>query len=449
MSKTVRLFISVIVITSNSFCLSAQQRISAEFTKPLLKDDFNEENKNWEYQTNYDNLFVLDRGDFFLNRINTQSPYALLTTWPNDLQRFQIKSAMKLAPDQGKEQTIGLIFLVQPDGKGAVVIEFNREKEYRIKQLVGQFYKYITGDKATQGWVKNSAINTRDDYNELDVRVFDNQIDFYINRKFMTAFTTIDYKAGGMGILIGPDTKAKIDYFNVYGTEEENDSLQNINGEFTKKLKGDDLIAKLESDLEKLRLQIDESRLKLQADRTEHEAAVSSFKRQLETCTQRSDSMEIRLRSLSYLEDEMLKGISQDLLLTLTTELREQINLNNRLDAELGYYKDSLFFMHKNYRDLKQKLLTQVIEKRSTELKAKSNKATTTDSKEMVSTTKPSTTVEEKTTKDGSKTDLPKPNPRSKQNEAEAKAAESKDTLPTPKPIRSRVKTARKANRSN
>jgi hypothetical protein len=477
----------VIMVLSLSFRNGyGQQKISLTYDKPMLKEDFNEENKNWNYQTTYENFFVVDKGDLFLNRINPTNPYAFLSNWDNPLTTFQIRSALKLAPDQGKEQTIGIIFLVQKDGSGAVVLEINRDKEYRIKQLVnGKFYKYLSGEKETQGWVKSTLVNAKEDYNELDVRVKEGQMDFYINKKFVNSFNVDNYKSGGLGFLIGANTKAKIDFFNVYGTNTAEDSLQNLNGTYVNKLHGEELIAKQEKDIDSLKREVREANQKYSNYQRDRDQEHLRMKDLLEKYIRQNDSLEIRARKLTFLEDEMLQGIDNDLLLTLTTELREQIKKNQALEAQVEGYKDSIYYMNKKFQELKVKLLTTVIDKRSaevksqeqalkeikTELQKKSNQTNAAQANEPAEEPKQKATTKDSKAnskkKDESKDnkavisssqapmdDPIRPNPRSKNNQSKADSAQIfqpmilKDSIiKEPQPIPSRVKKAKKGNR--
>jgi hypothetical protein len=359
------------VFFSNFFVGYGQQKISISYDKPMLKEDFNEENKNWNYQTTYENFFVVDKGDLFLNRINPTNPYAFLSNWENPLTTFQIRSALKLSPDQGKDQTIGLIFLVQKDGSGAVVMEFNRNKEYRIKQLInGKFYKYLSGEKESQGWVKSGFLTSKDEYNELDVQVNEGQMDFYINKKFVNSFNVESFKSGGLGFIIGANTKAKIDFFNVYGTSTADDTLQNLNGTYVNKLHGEELIARQGKDIDSLKREIRAANQRYVNYQKERDQEFLRMKNSLDTYIRQNDSLEVKVRKLNFLEDEMLLGIDSDVLLTLTTELREQIKRNQALEAEVEGYKDSIYYINKKFQELKVKLLNSVIDKRSTEIKS-------------------------------------------------------------------------------
>ena len=79
------------------------------------------------------------------------------------------------------------------------MFELNKFKQYRIKQLVGSYYKFLSGDAESNGWVKSGALAAKNKYNEIDIRVKLPQVDIYVNGKFLQSFDVLEYKPGGMG----------------------------------------------------------------------------------------------------------------------------------------------------------------------------------------------------------------------------------------------------------
>ena len=181
------------IVLTLPITVMAQSPISLEFNEVHLREDFSDKNENWPYLTTMENLYVPDKDEYFMHRRNKSTPYAIITKWENNLSAFNILSTLKLGPTNDKNQTVGIIFLVQPNGKGAVVFEFNKFKQYRIKQLVGAYYKFLSGDSESSGWVKSSALAGKNDYNEIDIRVELPQVDIYLNGKFLQSFDMMGY----------------------------------------------------------------------------------------------------------------------------------------------------------------------------------------------------------------------------------------------------------------
>lgn len=334
----------------------AQNQISLEYNIVELREEFSAKNENWPYLTTMENLYVVDKDEYFMHRRNQSASYAIVTDWRNKLSEFNILTTLKLGPANDENQTIGVIFLIQDDGKGAIVFEFNKFKQYRIKQLVGSYYKFLSGDAESKGWVKSGALAGKNEYNEIDVRVDLPQVDILVNGKFLQSFDVIDYKPGGMGFLIGPDTKAKSDYFYVYTTEEGKQVAQEI--------------AKEEEDnksavqqLSKLRYELEQERRALKECQLERQQAVSVLEEQMGALTQQNDRLSLQNRQLQEFKSQVLVEIDEDVFLTLAENLKEEIIKNQKLESQVQVYKDSLSYAHNRYNKLKVALLDKAIKK--------------------------------------------------------------------------------------
>ncbi len=334
----------------------AQNPIDLEFNQVQLREDFSDKSENWPYLTTMENLYVPDKGEYFLHRRHKSNPYAIITTWQNNLTTFNILSALKLGPAEHENQTAGIIFLVQGDGKGAIAFEFNKFKQYRIKQLVGAYYKFLSGDNESQGWVKSSTLAAKNDYNEIDIRVELPQVDIYVNGKFLQSFDIMDYKPGNMGYLIGADTKAKSDYFYVYTTEEGR-----IEAELDAKTTEENNSAVVQ--LSKLRYELEQEKRSLKECELERKTAVSILEEELAGLRQTNERLALRNRGLQEFKDQVLVEVDEDVFLTLAENLKTEIVKNQKLETQVNVYKDSLKLTHIKYSKLKLALLDKAIKK--------------------------------------------------------------------------------------
>ncbi len=353
-----------------------QTPISLEFNEILLREEFSSQNENWPYLTTMENLYVPDKDEYFMHRRHKSTPYAILTDWKNNLSTFNILTTLKLGPTETADQTAGVIFLVQPDGKGAVVFEFNKFKQYRIKQLVGAYYKYISGDNESGGWVKSSALAAKNDYNEIDIRVQLPQIDIYVNKKFLQSFDLMDYKPGGMGFLIGPDTKAKSDYFYVYSTEEAA-----VEAELeTKKL---DESKSAVAQLAKVRYELEQEKRSLKECQMERQQAVSVLEEEMAGLRQSNERLALQNRQLQEFKNNVIVEVDEDVFLTLAENLKAEIIKNSKLESQVQVYKDSLKYTHEKYNKLKLALLDKAIDKAAKEKVLRDQKEANETKKEI------------------------------------------------------------------
>ena len=346
---------------------NAQNPISLEYNQVELREDFSDKSENWPYLTTMENLYVPDKGEYFLHRRHKSNPYAIVTTWKNNLAVFNILTALKLGPSDRADQTAGVIFLVQGDGKGAIAFEFNKFKQYRIKQLVGAYYKFLSGDNESQGWVKSSALAGKNDYNEIDIRVDLPQVDIYVNEKLLQSFDVMDYKAGNMGYLIGADTKAKSDYFYVYTTEEGR-----VEAELDAKETEENNSAVVQ--LSKLRYELEQERRSLKECELERKTAVSVLEEGIAELRQNNERLALRNRGLQEFKDQVLVEVDEDVFLTLAENLKAEIVKNQKLESQVSVYKDSLKYTHVKYSKLKLALLDKAIKKAEKEKIAREKK---------------------------------------------------------------------------
>lgn len=358
------------------FALFAQNPIALDYNSLQLREEFSDQNENWTYMTTVENLYMPDNGDLFMHRNNVSSAYAFVTKWKNDLKVFNILAKMKLGPAEVADQSIGIICLAQRDGKGAIVVEFNKFKQYRIKQLIGAYYRNITGTPEEQGWVKSNLLNAREDYNELDIRVALPQIDVYINKKLAKSFDVADYEAGEMGLLVGPNTKAKADFFYVYSTNEELGELDSRKEKQQEKMSLSELLAKQRYETE----QKDRSLKECQSER---QKAVSVLEDEVGRLTAENERMIMQNKQLVEFRDQVLIDIDEDAFLTLAENLKNEIIKNERLESQVQVYRDSLKLTHANYNKLKLVLLDKSIKKAEKEKVEREAKEALTTKKEI------------------------------------------------------------------
>jgi len=218
----ITLLLSTILLTNGV----AQQISATAYNKAIIHEDFNTEGDFFPIVTTTENYFILDKGDYLLSRNNEDSEYAMIAS-NSSANNFVLKTAVRIGPSNNKKASIGIIVKAQKDGKGAIIFEINKKGEYRIKQLLGNTYKTLSGISKQKGWVKNKTINGVDEYNFVEIRTENNIYDVYINNHYLTTFFIPDYISGSCGIIISPGTKARIAYYyiNIKGDNEHSTSI--------------------------------------------------------------------------------------------------------------------------------------------------------------------------------------------------------------------------------
>ena len=173
-----KLLILMLVVTISSK-INAQNISSNKYQNQFIKEDFNQNINNFKIVTTSDNYFILDNGDYFLSRNNNESEYAIFAN-NSEVSDFVLKTAIRIGPSSNKKASIGLILKAQKNAKGAIIFEINKQKEYRIKQVIEDKYQILSGSNKNDGWVKTKLLNGIDEINYLEIRSENNVYDIYI-----------------------------------------------------------------------------------------------------------------------------------------------------------------------------------------------------------------------------------------------------------------------------
>ena len=222
---------TLLLLAFLSTTLNAQQISSDAYNKDVIHEDFNAEGEYFKIITTTDNYFILDKGDYLLSRNNKDSEYAIIAN-NSSVTDFVIKTAVRIGPSENKKASVGIILKAQQDGKGAIIFEINKKKEYRIKQLIGNNYQTLSGNAKQEGWVKNKLVNGVDEHNFIEIRSEKNIYDIYINSEYLTTFFIPDFTSGSCGLIISPATKARISYYYI-NTKGESTAVANYTNENT------------------------------------------------------------------------------------------------------------------------------------------------------------------------------------------------------------------------
>jgi len=213
--------VTLLLVITLSSTITAQHISSESYNTEFIHEDFNSEGEHFKTVTTTDNYFILDKGDYLLSRNNNESEYAIIAN-NSSASDFVLKTAVRIGPSDNKKASIGIILKAQQGGKGAVIFEINKKREYRIKQLLGNSYQALSGNAKQEGWVKNKLVNGVDEHNFIEIRTEKNIYDVYVNSEYLTSFFVPDFTSGSCGIIISPETKARISYYYINKKGEGN-----------------------------------------------------------------------------------------------------------------------------------------------------------------------------------------------------------------------------------
>ena len=210
----VALFFTLIISTIQGV---AQPYVVNEKVEKIFSEGFTDINKSFIITPSSDPKFWATYGDgYYYMQRKIASPRAVIANADPITKNFYIKSKILLNHLGPIESSVGIIFLAQKGGKGGFVFEFNKRKKFRIKDLgTGAF---ITKE-GENGWIKSKGIAPAPRNNTVEIKGFRGKFDIYINGAYIYSFVNSSYSGGKFGAYIGPNTEAKIYYYNVYNLD--------------------------------------------------------------------------------------------------------------------------------------------------------------------------------------------------------------------------------------
>jgi len=331
--------------------ISAQQTVHIKLNQMMLEENFSELNTIWPVITNNDNFFAFDNGEYFMNRSKSGSPYAIMANWENDLEAFSIRASIMLGPAENINQTLGFIFRATTDGQSALIIEFNKYHKFRIRQLVEGRYQ-IVSDEGKDGWVKNSAVKGMNEYNDISLNTNGTDHDLYFNGVLVRSFRIENISFGNFGLFIGPETKGRVDFVNIYADELYRDK--------NKIYLTDDEVRELMTENEHLKLELEQS---LDARALELENAIRILENQLRTTRLINEQLDKENSQYAIIKSAVDTN-QMDLLLDLSQKVISRTLENRQISIENKILSDSLNSVRFNFEELELELFQKVIDKK-------------------------------------------------------------------------------------
>lgn len=363
------------------------QTVNEKFDKLDLSENFDTSSGMWTFLANNENLFLVQDGEYILNRKTTVSPFAVMANYNYDAQAYKMVVSMKIEKSVDESGSIGIIFMAQEDGKGGFLFEINKAGLYRLRQITGGSYKYLTGDSKTGGWTKTNFTNPLNVYNLVEIKTANRKYDISLNNQYLMSFEEIAYKTGKFGVIIGPGSKGKIDFLYLFSSSKFAEGLETTtepgnpqeNANAQSKENSPDIIALAESII-KLKTQIN----KLQAENDDLKKTIDAIRSADDESEEQKKNYEKNIKLLE--KQNAASQASYDSLLKVNqslTKYKDMVAGNENSDL--------IITLSKNLKSEKEKtqLLTDSIASLKVELQKSKTKPTTPKTNGTTQTTPP------------------------------------------------------------
>ena len=232
-----------------------------------------------------------------------------------------------------------------------LICDINKSHRFRIRQLMNGAYHIITNE-GKDGWIRNNVIKGINEYNDINIKTNGSDHDIFINGSLVYSFRIENLEAGSFGILIGPETKGRIDYFNIYADELYRDK--------SKIYLSDDEIRDLIKENDDLKIKLEQS---LDARALELENAIRILENQLKTMRLVNEQLDKENSQYAIIKSAIDTN-QVDLLIDLSHKVINKTLENRQLKIENKLMTDSLKSVKMNFENLEVELFQKVIDKK-------------------------------------------------------------------------------------
>ena len=209
MNKKLTLILSLFLLVNVSV---AQEIKNSEFPFQIIGENFIKKQDNFPIVRENDNYFIIDENDYLIIREKVQSDYVIILDG-SLAKNTLLKTSVKMGPSENTNSSIGIILKANKNLDNALIFEINNEGKYRVKEMTNNSYKYLS--KKKNKWLRNKAIKKLNQYNNIEIISKENNIKFLVNKIEIETINYAKNKQSYSGILIGPETKARIKYFYI------------------------------------------------------------------------------------------------------------------------------------------------------------------------------------------------------------------------------------------
>ncbi|MFT5513800.1 MAG: hypothetical protein ACI8SE_002210 [Bacteroidia bacterium] len=198
-------YLSLIILLFLSIFTSGQNapRVYTTFENVAVFDDFSYTSSRWDQKNSSAERMIISDNKYRVERLKeTYFTISIAKDIP-DLTDFELITSIELEKNkENKSSSGGVILKAQKSGNGALLIEINGKRQYRIRVMKNGIFNSLFSDK-NDGWIKSANLR-KSGINELRVATKGNEYDLYINNVFERSLIETNFKSGRVGFYAAP-----------------------------------------------------------------------------------------------------------------------------------------------------------------------------------------------------------------------------------------------------
>ncbi len=212
--------ITLLVLSILAYTVVPAQQ--SNYTQLTFFDDFDDGSfENWKVTNNADNQYFLENGRYEMYRRNAKTADLVFCNWVNSFNDFEIRLTFTFDKNRNKKQYAGLVF--KASNKLALLAELHEAGKVRIRKIVDGKVYYVTGNAKEEGWLNFKEIMKED--NLFTIQSDRNTYSVFINGVPILSESLEGFTPGRVGLVVGTNTKIRVDNFGVYTSRLPIDTL--------------------------------------------------------------------------------------------------------------------------------------------------------------------------------------------------------------------------------
>lgn len=352
-------YILFTLVFSASFLTNAQQVLS-KFDKLVFSEDFSSKQILFPQKYNANELFMLENNTYLVKRISTEDYSISYARTEGSLSSVSFKATIALS--KAKDNAGGIVIHGQRETNGAIIVEINSKKQFRVRKLFNGQEKVKSRSKK-DGWIKFKGLNKKG-YNTLEIRTDAGTYDIYINGALAYSIFDIQFNDGLVGLFVKGGSELRAKKIELYkkgsalitdtGGDSDTADAQSPDESFQEViLLFKTKIDQQQAEIDRLQYEVDKCRSMLNYDTTlvtRSQSLEVENERLTELLDSTSKALKVATKRLEYLEsfrEDVESGSNGDLVLNLTTILAD-------IKKENKKYKDENAAIKKENQELEK-----------------------------------------------------------------------------------------------
>ncbi|MBR9859727.1 hypothetical protein GYB22_03065 [bacterium] len=345
-----RYLLHILVFTLSNLAMG--QNVLTKFEEVVANEDFSNSNFIFSQKFNANELFVIENGAYRMQRRSEDYYSISYARIDEPLEQHSVSAKIELIKNKNKNASCGIVMHSQLDGSGAIVLEMNCKRRFRVRKLFNEQEKWLTVSD-DEGWIKSKLLNKKG-VNKLELRAAKGYYDIYINDTYVYTVFDLQFSTGRAGLFVNGNSECSTSQFTVMreknkiqvkepgdtassGSDEP--SFQDVILIFKTKIdQQQEQIAQLQGELDKCKsmLTYDTALVSQSAQLRSENARMTVL---LDSISKELNKAKKRLEYLESFKEDVEAASNGDLVLNLTNILAQLKTDNKNLEKEITSLK--------------------------------------------------------------------------------------------------------------